>query len=84
MRNRVMSSIVVLVALLAFSSVTFGQTYGTKGYSPGAWPPADMPKSLSNPKPFDPRDLSAVWSMPTKAGYFERHSLNDRVVGRKG
>ncbi len=36
MRNRLMSSIVVGVALLAFSCVTFAQAYGTKGYAPGS------------------------------------------------
>ena len=78
MRNRLMSSIVVGVALLAFSCVTFAQTYGTKGYAPGAWKPDELPNDLAKPKPFDPHDLSAVWSMPTKPGYFERHSLNDK------
>ena len=80
MRNRFMSSGAVLLALLASSCVTFAQTYGTKGYSPGAWKPDELPKGLSNPKPFDPHNLSGVWSMPTKPGYFERHSLNDKPV----
>ncbi len=43
-----------------------------------AWKPDELPKDLAKPKPFDPHDLSAVWSMPTKPGYFERHSLNDK------
>ncbi len=39
MRNRFMSSVAVLLVLLACSCATFAQTYGTKGYSPGAWKP---------------------------------------------
>ena len=57
MRNRFMSSVAVLLVLLACSCVTFAQTYGTKGYSPGAWKPDELPKNLSNPKPFDPHNL---------------------------
>ncbi len=80
MRDRHVSSIVVLLALLACSCVAFAQTYGTKGYAPGTWKPEELPKGLSDPKPFNAHDLSAVWSMPTKAGYFERHSLNDKPI----
>jgi len=80
MRNRVMSPILVPVALLACSCVTFAQTYGTKGYSPGAWKPDELPKGVSDPKPFNAHDLSGVWSLPTTQGYFERHSLNDKAV----
>src|SRR6202022_5146247 len=80
MRNRLMFSVTVLPVLLTCSFVTFAQSYGTKGYSPGAWKPDELPKGLSNSKPFDPHNLSGVWSMPTKPGYFERHSLNDKPV----
>jgi hypothetical protein len=80
MRNRFISSVVILLALLACSCVTFAQTYGTKGYSPGAWKPDELPQGLSTPKPFDAHNLSGVWSMPTKHGYFERHSLNDKPI----
>ena len=78
MRNRVfVNAMGASAILLAFSCVAFGQVYGTKGYSPGAWPPDELPKELSAPKPFNPHDLSGVWSMPTRPGYFERHSLTD-------
>src|SRR5665213_1453129 len=83
MRNRFISSVAVLTGVLACSSIAFAQTYGTKGYSPGAWKPEDLPPDLAKPKPFNPHDLSAVWSMPTKAGYFERHSLNDKWLDVK-
>ena len=83
MLNRFLSSIGAMVVLLAFSSVTFAQTYGTKGYAPGAWKPDELPKDLAKPKPFDAHDLSAVWSMPTRPGYFERHSLNDKWLDIK-
>jgi hypothetical protein len=83
MLNRFLNSILVMVALLAFSCVAFAQTYGTKGYSPGAWKPDELPKTLAKPKTFEPHDLSAVWSMPTRPGYFERHSLNDKWLDIK-
>ena len=83
MRNRLLNSVEVFVALLAFSCVTFAQTYGTEGYSPGAWKPNELPKELSKPKPFNPHDLSGVWSTPTTPGYFERHSLDDKWVDVK-
>jgi hypothetical protein len=73
MSNRILNSAVVLVGALAIAGLAFAQTYGTKGYAPGAWPPDQLPKALSNPKPLDPHDLSGVWSMPTKG--FEKHSL---------
>ncbi len=78
MRNRLSDSFVVIAAMLAFSAVTFAQTYGTPGYAPGTWKPQELPKDLSKPKPFNARDFSGVWSSPTKAGYFERHALNDK------
>ena len=80
MRNRFISSVVVLLIFLAFSRATFAQTYGTKGYAPGTWKPEELPKGLSDPKPFDPHNLSGVWSMPTYTGYFTRHSLNDKPI----
>ena len=83
MWNRLLNSVEVLVALLAFSSVTFAQTYGTEGYSPGSWKPDELPKELSKPKPFNAHDLSGVWSTPTTPGYFERHSLNDKWIDTK-
>jgi len=78
MRNRFPNPVVILMMLLAFSCAAFAQTYGTKGYSPGAWKPEELPKELSKPKSFSPHDLSGVWSTPTTRGYFERHSLNDK------
>lgn len=79
MRNRLISSVVALAAILACSRIAFAQTYGTKGYAPGAWKPDELPISLSDPKSFDPHNLSGVWSMPT-SGNFERHSLNDKPI----
>jgi hypothetical protein len=78
MWDRLLKSVEVLAAMLAFSCITFAQTYGTPGYSPGAWKPDELPKELSKPKPFNAHDLSGVWSTPTTAGYFERHSLTDK------
>ena len=78
MRYRLNDSLAIIAAMLAFSAVTFAQTYGTPGYAPGTWKPQEVPKDLSKPKPFNPRDFSGVWSSPTKAGYFERHALNDK------
>ena len=83
MRNRLLNSAQALAALLAFSGVAFAQTYGTGGYSPGAWKPDELPKELSKPKPFNPHDLSGVWSTPTTPGYFERHSLDDKWIDTK-
>jgi hypothetical protein len=83
MWNRLLKSVEVLVVLLAFACVTFAQTYGTEGYSPGAWKPNELPKELSKPKPFNSHDLSGVWSTPTTPGYFERHSLNDKWMDVK-
>src|SRR5256712_5722823 len=77
MRKQFMKSLGALATIMALSGPAFTQTYGTKGYAPGAWKPEELPKELSNPKPFNPHDLSGVWSMPTKAN-FERHSLNDK------
>jgi hypothetical protein len=72
------------IALLAFSGVGLAQTYGTSGYSPGAWKPEDLKsRPPQNAKPFDPHDLSGVWSHPTRPGYFERHSLNDKWLDIK-
>jgi hypothetical protein len=79
MRGRSLFTIAILSAL-AVPHVVFAQTYGTDGYAPGTWKPDELPKGLSSPRPFNPRDLSAVWSMPTTAGYFERHSLNDKPI----
>ena len=78
MWTRLLISGQVMMALLTFSCVAFAQTYGTAGYSPGAWKPDELPKELSKPKPFNAHDLSGVWSTPTTAGYFERHSLDDK------
>jgi hypothetical protein len=83
MRNRLLNSVQVLAALLAFSCISFAQTYGTPGYSPGAWKPEELPKELSKPKPFNPHDLSGMWSTPTTPGYFERHSLDDKWIDTK-
>src|SRR5437899_3297587 len=78
MCKRFTSGTVVLMAVLASSCLTFAQTYGTKGYAPGAWKPEELPKDLAKPKPFDPHNLSAVWSMPTKG--FEKHSLTSKPL----
>ena len=45
MRNRLLNSVVILAALPAFSGLAFAQTYGTPGYSPGAWKPAQMARA---------------------------------------
>ena len=81
MRNHFLSSMTLLVAGLAFACVTFAQTYGTKGYAPGAWKPDELSKDLAKPKPFDPHNLSGVWSMPTKG--FEKHSLTSKQLDVK-
>jgi len=83
MRNRFMDLLATFAMMLAFSAVTFAQTYGTKGYSPGAWKPEELPKELSKPKPYNPHDFAGVWSSPTRAGYFERHALNDKWLDIK-
>src|SRR6266852_1062574 len=80
MWTRLLNSGQVMMALLAFSCVAFAQKYGTGGYSPGAWKPAELPNELAKPKPFNAHDLSGVWSTPTTAGYFERHSLDDKWI----
>src|SRR5678815_108519 len=73
-----------LIATFAFSGISFAQTYGTTGYSPGAWKPEDLAsRPPQKSKPFDPHDLSGVWSHPTRPGYFERHSLNDKWLDIK-
>ena len=77
MRKHFVKATLTFLALLFYSCVTFAQTYGTKAYAPGAWKPDELPPAVSQPKPFNPHDLSGVWSMPTKTN-FERHSLNDK------
>src|SRR5215469_875727 len=83
MRNRITICLGLVTVLTAFLPVTFAQTYGTKGYAPGAWKPDELPKELSKPKPYNARDLSGVWSSPTRSGYFERHALNDKWLDIK-
>src|SRR5437899_67511 len=78
MRRQFMNPLGVLMFLLAVSGVALAQTYGTKGYAPGAWKPEKLPKELSAPRPFDPHDLSGVWSMPTRG--FEKHSLTSKPL----
>jgi hypothetical protein len=79
-----LASFLALLTLLLFSRVTFAQTYGTPGYSPGAWKPQELAKRPANSaKAFNPHDLSGVWSTPTRPGYFERHSLNDKWLDIK-
>ena len=78
MSNRILNAAAVLLASLALAGPALAQTYGTKGYAPGAWKPEELPKTLSTIKPFDPHDLSGVWSMPTKG--FEKHSLTSKPV----
>jgi hypothetical protein len=83
MRKR-LASLLVLVIPLLFSGAVLAQNYGTPGYSPGAWKPEELPKPQATPhKAFNPHDLSAVWSTPTRPGYFERHSLNDKWLDIK-
>src|SRR5690242_12971038 len=77
MRKEFINSLGVLVFVLAASGLALAQSYGTKGYAPGAWKPDELPKELAAAKPFNSHDLSGVWSMPTKVN-FERHSLNDK------
>jgi hypothetical protein len=68
-----------LLNILLLAPALFAQTYGTPGYSPGAWKPEELAsRPAVLPKPFNPRDLSGVWSTPTRPGYFERHSFNDK------
>jgi len=78
MSNRIPNAALVLLAALALATPALAQTYGTKGYAPGAWKPEELPKDLSSAKSFDPHDLSGVWSMPTKG--FEKHSLTSKPV----
>lgn len=78
MNSRILKSAVILLAGLVLAGLGFAQTYGTKGYAPGAWKPDELPKNLSTPKPFDPHDLSGVWSMPTKG--IEKHSLTSKQL----
>ena len=61
MPNRLSKSVQILVALLGFSCAAFAQTYGTPGYSPGAWKPDELlALNFPAPKPFNPHDLSGV------------------------
>jgi hypothetical protein len=83
MRNRLTDFLVMVAMVVAFSAVAYGQTYGTKGYSPGAWKPEELPKDLAKPKAFNAHDFNGVWSSPTKPGYFERHALNDKWLDIK-
>ncbi len=77
MAKQFRTSFAACFSILALSGMALAQTYGTKGYAPGAWKPDELPPDLSKPKPFNPHDLSGVWSMPTKSN-FERHSFNDK------
>jgi hypothetical protein len=77
-----------LTLLLTFlSQAAFAQTtptYGTPGYAPGAWKPGELAnRPKTEAKPFNAHDLSGVWSTPTRPGYFERHSLNDKWLDIK-
>jgi hypothetical protein len=83
MRTR-LASLFGLLVLLLVPPALFAQTYGTPGYSPGAWKPEELAKRPATPaKPFNPHDLSGVWSYPTRPGYFERHSFNDKWLDIK-
>ena len=77
----------LLLTLALISQVTFAQTtqtYGTSGYAPGAWKPAELAnRPKTEAKPFSAHDLSGMWSTPTRPGYFERHSLNDKWLDIK-
>jgi hypothetical protein len=78
MGKRFITSLTVLIASFAVACVAFAQTYGTKGYAPGAWHPGELPPDVSKPSSerYDPRDLSGVWSVPT-AGY-EMHTFTSK------
>ena len=84
MRNRWNDSLAVIAAILAFSAVSFAQTYGTPGYAPGTWKPQEVPKDLSKPKPYNPRDLSGVWSSPDQGGLFRKACPQRQVVAHPG
>jgi hypothetical protein len=67
MRSRLTTlTVTPVMAVVAFSLVTFAQTYGTKGFAPGAWKPDELPADLGKPMPFDPHDLSGVWAIPSE------------------
>ena len=51
MRYRLNDSLAIIAAMLAFSAVTFAQTYGTPGYAPGTWKPQEVPKIFPSPNP---------------------------------
>ena len=78
-------SLILMLALIsqgAFAQTT--PTYGTSGYAPGAWKPGELAnRPKTEAKPFNAHDLSGVWSTPTRPGYFERHSLNDKWLDIK-
>src|SRR3954469_12344157 len=74
-------SLLGLFTFLLLPPALFGQAYGTPGYSPGAWKPGEVPATPT--KSFNAHDLSAVWSHPTRPGYFERHSFNDKWLDIK-
>ena len=49
MRKQFMNSSGVLMFLLAVFVPALAQTYGTKGYAPGAWKPEELPQGLGKP-----------------------------------
>jgi len=75
-------SLAVIAAILAFSAVTFAQTYGTPGYAPGTWKPQELPKDLSKPKPFNPRELlGRIKAILRRSAHAPRDPSPDSVRG---
>ena len=55
MRNRFFfNAVLIVLALTGFSRSALAQTYGTKGYSPGAWKPNELPKEVSKSQAIQP------------------------------
>ena len=46
MRKHFRNAVLIGAAILELCPVAFAQTYGTRGYSPGAWKPEELPKVL--------------------------------------
>ena len=60
MRFHFLTAALAGTATMALCAGGFAQTYGTKGYAPGAWHPDELPKELAAPKPYNPHDLSGL------------------------
>ena len=66
MWNRFLVIFFVLSAAAGLPRTISAQVYGMDGGAPGAWPTKDIPKALSAPKTYNPRDLSGVWAHPSE------------------